>query len=145
MIRGKTQGPEETMALGRALGARLLPGDVVALLGDLGSGKTRFVTGACQALGVRVAVASPTFTLINEYPAPFGTVVHIDLYRIHTRRELAELGVEEYFGGETVCFIEWPELLEEFLPERHYRVRLSHGSSEGEREIDVHEPGEAAS
>ena len=77
-----TTSPGETIDLGRSFAFRLRPGDVVALLGDLGTGKTRFVMGVCEALGARGHIASPTFTLINEYPAPFGIVAHIDLYRI---------------------------------------------------------------
>ncbi|MCK5572059.1 MAG: tRNA (adenosine(37)-N6)-threonylcarbamoyltransferase complex ATPase subunit type 1 TsaE, partial [Bacteroidetes bacterium] len=77
--------PEDTLGLGRDYAARLRPGDVVALMGELGSGKTQFVAGICEGLGVRGHVASPTFTFINEYAAPFGTVAHIDLYRIDSR------------------------------------------------------------
>ena len=80
------------LALGQIVRAELHPGDVVALLGDLGSGKTRFVMGVCDALGARGHVASPTFTLINEYPAPFGAVVHVDMYRIGSRGELRNWG-----------------------------------------------------
>ena len=79
------------------------PGDVVGLIGELGSGKTQFVSGVCEGLGVTVRVTSPTFTLINEYPAPAGNVVHIDLYRIDTGAELAELGIEEYFNDRNIC------------------------------------------
>jgi tRNA threonylcarbamoyladenosine biosynthesis protein TsaE len=80
---------------------------------------------------------SPTFTLINEYPAPFGTVAHIDLYRIGSKSELAELGIEEYFTERCICLIEWAELAADVLPPRHYDVLLSHGGGDNEREIRI--------
>ena len=100
-----TQSREETVILGKLFGATLKPGDVVAITGTLGSGKTSFITGACAALGVRGRPSSPTFTLIHEYPAPFGIVAHIDLYRIGARTELDELGVDEYFNPQTIWLI----------------------------------------
>ncbi len=132
---------DETAALGRTFAASLRPGDVVALFGTLGSGKTRFITGVCEALGARIHATSPTFTLINEYPAPFGSVVHIDLYRIGSRNELAELGIEEYFSDECICLIEWAELVRDILPRRHFEVQLSHGATDSERTIDIREIG----
>jgi len=135
----RTMSAEETGAAGRAFAASLRPGDVVALYGTLGSGKTRFITGICEALGARIHATSPTFTLINEYPAPFGTVVHIDLYRIGSRRELAELGIEEYFTKRCICLIEWAELVHDVLPSRHFEVRLAHGADDTGREITIHE------
>jgi tRNA threonylcarbamoyladenosine biosynthesis protein TsaE len=107
MIRILSRSAEETEAAGRAFAGRLVPGDVVALTGTLGSGKTRFVAGVCDGLGVSGHIASPTFTIINEYPAPFGLVAHIDMYRIRNLNEVADLGVEEYFNSRCICLIEW--------------------------------------
>ncbi len=132
-----TTSPGETIDLGRSFASRLRPGDVVALLGDLGTGKTRFVLGVCEALGARGHVASPTFTLINEYPAPFGAVVHIDMYRIGSRGELRELGIEDYFDDRHVCLIEWAESVLDLLPPRHYRVEITHGAREQERTVEI--------
>jgi tRNA threonylcarbamoyladenosine biosynthesis protein TsaE len=132
-----TSSREQTAALGRSFAGVLAPGDVVAVTGTLGSGKTQFISGVCGGLGVHTHVGSPTFTLIHEYPAPFGTVVHIDLYRIESRRELAELGIEEYFSPHHICLIEWAEKALEFLPPGHRTVRLSHGNGEEERIIVV--------
>ncbi len=137
-----TTSPAETTDLGRSFASRLLPGDVVALLGDLGTGKTRFVMGVCDALGARGHVASPTFTLINEYPAPFGAVVHIDMYRIGSRGELRELGVEEYFDDRHVCLIEWAEEVLDLLPPKYYRVELGYGAREQERTIRISRSGQ---
>ena len=137
-----TTSPAETIDLGRSFAARLHPGDVVAILGDLGTGKTRFVMGVCDALGARGHVASPTFTLINEYPAPFGAVVHIDMYRIGARGELRELGIEEYFDDRHVCLIEWAGSVLDLLPSGHYQVEISHGAKEEERTVRISRSGE---
>jgi tRNA threonylcarbamoyladenosine biosynthesis protein TsaE len=132
-----TRSAPETSALGGAFARSLVPGDVVAMVGTLGSGKTCFVAGACAALGVTGTVTSPTFAIINEYPAPFGMVAHIDMYRIGSRREVAELGIEEYFGPHCICFMEWADAVEDLLPPAHYRIVIAHGADEGERRITV--------
>jgi tRNA threonylcarbamoyladenosine biosynthesis protein TsaE len=133
----RSTSEEETVAAGRSCAGSLRPGDVVALFGTLGSGKTRFITGICEALGVQIHATSPTFTLINEYPAPFGTVVHIDLYRIGSKQELAELGVEDYFTDRCICLIEWAEVAQDILPRKHVEVRMAHGSVDTERRITI--------
>ncbi len=109
MLRSvQTGSAAETQALGAELAARLRPGDAVLVAGELGAGKTTFVRGACRALGVRVPVTSPTFTIGQRYPAPVP-VSHIDLYR------LAGLATEEpdllddYLGPDAIAFVEWPE------------------------------------
>jgi tRNA threonylcarbamoyladenosine biosynthesis protein TsaE len=134
-----THSPRETLEVGRTFAARLKPGDCVALSGALGSGKTQFVIGVCEGLQARSHATSPTFTFINEYSAPFGTVVHIDLYRIEHPSEVDALGIEEYFNDRCICLIEWPELIADRLPPRHYVVKLLHGATENEREISIHE------
>ncbi|HUI10332.1 MAG TPA: tRNA (adenosine(37)-N6)-threonylcarbamoyltransferase complex ATPase subunit type 1 TsaE [Bacteroidota bacterium] len=143
MTRVVSRSPDDTEAAGRAFALRLKPGDVVALEGPLGSGKTKFTAGVCAGLGVEGHATSPTFTLINEYPAPFGIVAHVDLYRIAGKREIAELGLEEYFSDRCICLIEWPEMVREILPPGAYTVRLAHGGSASEREIRIEEPAEA--
>lgn len=135
MIRQVSRSAEETESLGRTFAQSLRPGDVVALIGTLGSGKTRFASGLCEGLGVTVRVTSPTFTIINEYPAPFGMVAHADLYRIAGRGEAADLGLEEYFNGRCICLIEWADRVADLLPPSHVRVMLSHGARDAEREI----------
>ena len=130
MTQIRTRSPEETADAGRVFASTLRPGDVVALTGELGSGKTRFVAGVCAGLGVRAPVTSPSFTLINEYPAPFGLVVHVDLYRISGDRELAELGIEEYFTEKCITLIEWAERAERLLPQDSRRVSFAHAGAE---------------
>jgi tRNA threonylcarbamoyladenosine biosynthesis protein TsaE len=134
-----THSRQETIELGKSFAQSLSPGSVVGLFGDLGSGKTHFVMGVCEALAVQGHVTSPTFTIINEYPASFGTVVHIDLYRIKSRVEIAELGLEEYFNTMCICLIEWAETALEFLPSHHHIVKMTLGSTDEEREITIQE------
>ena len=135
----QSRSPGETREIARGFSRSLTPGTVVALKGTLGSGKTQFVMGACEGLGVTARVSSPTFTFINEYEAPFGIVAHVDLYRIEDAAAIGQLGVEEYFSSRCICFIEWPELLFSKLPEKHLLIEFRHGDADNDREIDVRE------
>jgi len=139
MKRIVTRSPEETLALGRTFASSLAPGDVIALEGTLGTGKTQFVLGVCEGLGVRGPVSSPTFALINVYSAHCGSLVHADLYRINTLAEVAELGLEEYFNGRSICFIEWADRVPGVLPPNALIVRAQHGAGENERIFDLPE------
>jgi len=119
-----TSSPEETEALAAALAAHLAAGDVVAVSGELGAGKTTFVRGAARALGVRDAVSSPTFTIGHRYEAAVP-VAHLDLYRI-AGLDPEEWGdLEPYFDG-SIAFVEWPEHGGDWLPEARAVVTLSH-------------------
>jgi|WetSurMetagenome_2_1015567.scaffolds.fasta_scaffold31746_3 tRNA threonylcarbamoyladenosine biosynthesis protein TsaE len=137
-----TRSPEETEKTGEEFARVLKAGDIVALTGTLGSGKTRFVAGVCAALGAGGHFGSPTFTLINEYPAAAVTVVHADMYRISSRAEVAEVGLEEYFRAPYVCLIEWAEHVLDLLPGGHYLVAFEHCGGETERRITIRAPGE---
>lgn len=128
-----SESPEETQALARRLAARLGPGDVVACYGELGSGKTCFIQGLAEGLGVEGPVTSPTFILIGEYQGRLP-VYHIDLYRLDSFEEILALGVEECLYGRGVTLIEWAEKLEPLLPPHAIRVRLQ-GLGEEPREI----------
>ena len=122
----ESTSPDETVALGRRLADALQPGDVLALYGDLGAGKTHLVKGLCAGLGVSAAsVSSPTFTLVNEYDGELP-VYHIDAYRIERPEEFFELGYETYFFGDGVCLVEWPERVEALVPDHALRLRLTH-------------------
>jgi len=119
-----TGSPAETEALAARLAARLSPGDVVTISGELGAGKTTFVRGAARALGVTGPVSSPTFTIGHRYEAP-TPVAHLDLYRI-AGLDPDEWGdLEPYFDG-TVAFVEWPEHGGDWLPEARAVVTLGH-------------------
>jgi len=119
-----TASPEETEAVAARLAARLRPGDVVTVAGDLGAGKTTFVRGAARALGITQPVASPTFTIGHVYEAP-TPVAHLDLYRL-AGIDAAEWGdLEPYFDG-TIAFVEWPEHGSNWLPAARAVVTLRH-------------------
>jgi tRNA threonylcarbamoyladenosine biosynthesis protein TsaE len=128
-----TEGPEQTQSLGQNLAGFLHSGAVVALTGELGTGKTCLIQGICQGLGVTDPVASPAFVIINEYQGRLP-VYHFDLYRIKSIEELYQLGCEEYFYGSGVCLIEWAERAEGLLPGDSIRISL-HWKAESRREI----------
>jgi tRNA threonylcarbamoyladenosine biosynthesis protein TsaE len=121
----QTGAPEETAAVAAELAATLAVGDVVAVSGELGTGKTTFVRGACRALGIRAAVTSPTFTIGHRYHGEGVDVSHLDLYRFQSV-SAAEWGdLEPYFEG-AIVFVEWPETGEGVLPPARILVRLRH-------------------
>ena len=117
--------PAETEALAAALARELVTDDVVTVSGELGSGKTTFVRGACRALGVTVPVTSPTFTIGHRYPAEPFDVSHLDLYRFQGF-SAAEWGDLEPYFQDAICFVEWPEAAAGALPPARVEVRLSH-------------------
>ncbi|MCK5250193.1 MAG: tRNA (adenosine(37)-N6)-threonylcarbamoyltransferase complex ATPase subunit type 1 TsaE [Spirochaetaceae bacterium] len=135
----RTQDAEETRDVGRRLGETLQPGDIVALTGPLGAGKTVFAQGVAESLGIGEPVTSPTFTLISEYEGnmPF---YHMDLYRLGTPDEFVWLGVEEMLNGSGVSLVEWSEKAGEELPERAIHVRIEF-SNDGGRIIVISRPG----
>lgn len=118
-----TRSAEETEAVGEALARELSAGDVLALYGDLGAGKTCLVRGLARGLGAAAAVTSPTFTLIHEYPGPLP-LYHLDLYRLRSAAELEDLGVEDYLYGAGVSAVEWAEKSGPLLPRRRWNVRF---------------------
>ena len=134
-IRAESRSSEETEQLGAELAAELQPGEVVLVAGELGSGKTTFVRGACRALGVTVPVTSPTFTVGQRYPAS-GTVAsvsHLDLYRIESLDGEDPDILADYLGPQTIAFVEWPEVAESELGElaaATRRVELEHGGGD---------------
>ena len=132
----ESASPEETEAVGADIAARLEPGDVVTVSGELGTGKTTLVRGACRALGVVDPITSPTFTIGHRYRGRVD-VSHLDLYRF-AGVSAAEWGdLEPYFDG-AVCFVEWPEAGKDVLPPARFAVALQHGG-DGHRRIAVTE------
>lgn len=132
-----TISEEETIRLGEEFASRLGAGDVVCLFGDLGSGKTRFAKGICHGLGVQEHIASPTFTLINEYAGDKLNVFHFDFYRLRTAGEIAALGFDEYLSGDGICIIEWAERAAALLPVARYEVHFKHGPDERTRIVNI--------
>ena len=97
-----------------------------AFYGAMGSGKTTFIKAICESLGAVDIVSSPTFTLVNEYRTSDGeSIFHNDFYRIKKQEEVFDFGIEEYLTGDSYCFMEWPELVEEILPPETVKVKIS--------------------
>ncbi len=124
LLKFKTDSEYETAALGAKIGSLLKPGDIVALEGDLGAGKTHFTGGAARALGIDDYITSPTFTILNEYKGGRIPLYHYDLYRISSYDELTETGFEEYASEQAVIFIEWADRIPEIM--RIYKNRITH-------------------
>ncbi len=127
--------PKDTEGAGERLAARLRPGSVVALTGELGAGKTCFVRGLARGLGVSQIVSSPTFVLVNEYRGRLP-VFHVDAYRTESLTELLELGLDEYVGGDGVTVIEWADKLRPLLPADTIWVHLA-GLGDEPRTISI--------
>jgi tRNA threonylcarbamoyladenosine biosynthesis protein TsaE len=107
---------------------------IFAFYGSMGAGKTTIIKAICKALGATDIVSSPTFTLVNEYRTSGGDILyHIDFYRIKKQEEVFDFGIEEYLDGKSYCFMEWPELIEELLPESTINVRISVDENEQRR------------
>lgn len=132
----------ETARMAGSIAKTLRRGDVVALYGELGSGKTQFVKGVCKYFNVEQLVTSPTFVLMNRYSGkelggPELMIFHFDLYRVKNLTEVYDLGYQEFFHGDGICLVEWADQLESLLPRRRYDVKLSFGKKENERTITV--------
>jgi tRNA threonylcarbamoyladenosine biosynthesis protein TsaE len=130
MVELESSSPEETERVGAAVARELEPGDVVAVSGELGTGKTTLVRGAARALGIEGPVTSPSYTIGHRYPGD-PDVSHLDLYRFDGMSD-AEWGDLERYFEDAVVFVEWPEAGEGFLPPARVRIRLRH-HGEGHR------------
>ena len=99
---------------------------IFAFYGKMGAGKTTFIKALCEELGVEQVITSPTFAIVNEYDSPVtgGDIYHFDFYRIKKLEEVYDMGYEEYFYSDALCFIEWPELVESLLPDETVRVEV---------------------
>ncbi|MDD6646638.1 MAG: tRNA (adenosine(37)-N6)-threonylcarbamoyltransferase complex ATPase subunit type 1 TsaE [Firmicutes bacterium] len=123
----------ETRSFGKALASELVPGTVVALAGDLGTGKTALTKSIAEGLGVGEIITSPTFNIVKEYYSGRIPMYHFDVYRIGDIDEMYELGYEEYFYGNGVSIVEWADLIEDIIPEDAIRIDIEYGEKEGER------------
>jgi len=137
-----TKSEDETKAQGELIGRDLLPGSIIILVGDLGSGKTTFTKGLAKGIGVKKRIISPTFTIIRMYEIKnnqktIKNLYHIDLYRLESSDETQNLGLEEIIGNkENVVVVEWPEKIQHLLPKNRIEIYLN-TISDTEREIHI--------
>ena len=122
---------KDTFAIGETIGKQTKPGEVYALLGDLGVGKTVLTKGLAQGLGITEAVNSPTFTIVQIYEQGRLPLYHFDVYRIADPEEMDEIGYEDYFFGEGVCLVEWANLIEELMPPQTKWITIEKDLSKG--------------
>ncbi len=124
---------EDTRAFGTALAQQLKPGTVLALIGNLGTGKTTLTKYIAEGLGVKETLTSPTFTIVREYHSGRLPLYHFDVYRLKSAEELFDIGCDEYFYGQGVSIVEWADQVAEVLPEETLCVFIVYGQEEGER------------
>jgi len=129
----KIRNEEETRRFGLDFARRLKAGDIVALIGDLGTGKTTLTRYIAEGLGVTDRITSPTFTIVSEYHTGRLPLYHFDVYRLESSEELFETGAEEYFDAGGVCIIEWADQIAEILPDETICIFIEYGEKEGER------------
>ena len=122
---------EDTHALGKKLGENAKPGDVYTLLGDLGVGKTVITQGIADGLGIKAAICSPTFTIVQVYDEGRMPFYHFDVYRIGDIEEMDEIGYEDYFYGDGLTMIEWANLIEEILPSKRKEITIEKDLEKG--------------
>ena len=123
----------DARSFGIALAQRLKPGDVIALIGDLGTGKTTLTKSIAEGLGITEVITSPTFTIVQEYTDGRLPLYHFDVYRLNDAEEMYELGYEEYFFGRGVCVVEWADQIMELIPAESVIIRIEYGKDEDER------------
>ncbi|SEA13386.1 tRNA threonylcarbamoyladenosine biosynthesis protein TsaE [Lachnospiraceae bacterium NK3A20] len=122
---------DDTFRIGRELGEKAIPGEVFALYGDLGVGKTVLTKGLAAGLGIAEPVNSPTFTILQIYEDGRLPLYHFDVYRIEEPDEMEEVGFDDYVYGDGVCMIEWPERIEEILPQKTRKITITKDLAKG--------------
>lgn len=127
----------DTRALGHRIAEAAEPGDVVALIGDLGTGKTALTKYIAEGLGIKGDISSPTFTIVKEYRNGRLPLYHFDVYRLGSGDELIDIGAEEMLDGDGLCVIEWADIVADVLPEDALAIRLDYGENEGERIAEI--------
>ncbi len=133
---------EDTRNFGMKLAEKLQPGSVVALSGDLGTGKTTLTKYIAEGLGITENVTSPTFTIIREYEGGRLPLYHFDVYRVKDEEELFEIGYEDYFYGNGVTVVEWADQIEALIPDHAIRIFIKYGDTENSRKYYVKGFGE---
>lgn len=126
---------EDTRKLGLELAESAEPGDVIALIGDLGTGKTSLTRYIAEGLGITSTISSPTFTIVKEYNSGRMPLYHFDVYRLNDGDELLDIGAEDYLYGKGLCVIEWADIVSDVLPDNRLTLHIEYGENEGERII----------
>ena len=134
----KIKSEEDTRRFGIALAEELKPNDVLALIGDLGVGKTSLTKYIAEGLGVTENVTSPTFTIVAEHHSGRMPLYHFDVYRLGSGDELLDTGAEELLDGDGACVIEWADIVADVLPADSLIVSLNYGDSENERTAEIY-------
>lgn len=136
----KSYGYEDTVSFAHDLAKDIKAGAVICLRGDLGAGKTAFVQGFARGLGIEEYITSPTFTIVNVYESGTLPLYHFDVYRISNSDEMYEIGYEEYVYGDGISIIEWPQLIEDILPDTRYEINILKNMDidENYREIEIY-------
>lgn len=129
----RLKNEEEVIDFGMSLSEELKAGDILALVGELGTGKTTLTKSIARGLGIAEPVTSPTFTIVKEYRSGRLPMFHFDVYRLESSEELLAVGGDEYFDAEGVCIIEWADNIAEILPDDTKVIFLDYGEKEGER------------
>ena len=124
---------EDSAKLGRKIGEKAEPGSVLALIGDLGTGKTTLTKYIAAGMGVSEVITSPTFNIVKEYRSGRIPLYHFDVYRIEDPEEMYEIGYEEYFYGDGLCVVEWADMIEELLTGDAAVIKMEYSDTEGER------------
>lgn len=133
----RIKNEDDTRRLGRKLAADAKPGDVICLVGDLGTGKTTLTKAIAEGLGIREEVTSPTFNIVNIYRSGRLPLYHFDVYRLSGYEEFLATGSEEYFDGGGLCVIEWADIIEEAVPDGAMVIEISYGETPSERVYDI--------
>jgi tRNA threonylcarbamoyladenosine biosynthesis protein TsaE len=129
---------EKTLALGKKIGELANSGDIICLIGDLGTGKTHITKGIAQGLGIYENITSPTFTIVNEYSGRLK-LNHFDVYRVNDPDEIEAIGFDEYIFSDSISIIEWANYIEELIPKEHIRIIINKLPAQGEnyRKISI--------
>ena len=123
----------DTGGFGMKLASTLEPGDIVALIGDLGTGKTTLTKYIAKGLGVTENIDSPTFNIVKEHKSGIIPLFHFDVYRLSSGDELLDIGADEYFYSDGVCIIEWADIVADVVPEKAKVILIEYGEKQGER------------